>query len=246
MNNMQQHPPGDKPRRARKKPAGAGPAAPREFKAVVRRLPPHLPRAVFERTAAAWTPDDRVVWRSFVAGKLSKRAPAKPNTFARAYLAFASLEHLLEFAQAFNGWLFKDEKTGTEYRAQVEMAPFQKTPRRKPRVDYRVNTLDTDPEYLAFLESLTVDPKEAFAAAQSAEASTTATSVIAEDPKSTPLLDDLRAKKAALLEASEKRNALRKAKKAANDAALLAAKAARKSAGGPKVRGAGKSGGFDQ
>ncbi|KAJ3067576.1 hypothetical protein HDU99_003446, partial [Rhizoclosmatium hyalinum] len=196
-----------------------------EFKVVVRRLPPNLPSDVFDQTLAQWA--HLVTWSKYFAGKISKNTTAKPHTLSRAYLSFTSLDHLAEFAQAYNGWLFKEEKSGTEYRASVEMAPFQKVPRRKPRVDYRVNTLETDPEYLEFIESLKQDPKEAAVAAAAAAAAQAAEAIspthLADQPKSTPLLDDLRAKKAAVREAQErKKEAVLKARKAAQEAAFAA------------------------
>ncbi|KAJ3019680.1 UNVERIFIED_CONTAM: hypothetical protein HDU68_010567 [Siphonaria sp. JEL0065] len=197
----------------------------KEFKVVVRRLPPTLSEDVFTQTVAVFDHS----WCVYSKGKVSKSA-AKPNTFSRAYLAFASLDQIAAFSQTYNGWLFKDGKSGTEYRAQVEMAPFQKVPRRKPRVDYRANTIDTDPEYLSFLESLNVDPKEAHAAALAAEQQSikakdsAAGTAAAFDPTSTPLLDDLRAKKNAMKEAAERKRESNRAKSARAKAASLEGK----------------------
>ncbi|KAI8832362.1 hypothetical protein BC829DRAFT_92990 [Chytridium lagenaria] len=70
----------------------------------------------------------------------------------------------------------------------VELAPFQKIPKPKKKADPRVNTIDTDPEYLAFLESLNAPAEEKVFEPSPA--------AIVDKPKSTPLLDDLRAKKA--------------------------------------------------
>lgn len=45
---------------------------------------------------------------------------------------------------------------GNEYPAMVEFAPFQKVPRRggSKKKDARCGTIDQDPDYLAFLESI--------------------------------------------------------------------------------------------
>lgn len=46
--------------------------------------------------------------------------------------------------------------TGNEYPAMVEYAPFQKIPKRagNKKKDIRVGTIDQDPDFMAFLESL--------------------------------------------------------------------------------------------
>jgi hypothetical protein len=77
---------------------------------------------------------------------------------------------LLDFYQSYNGHTFVDSK-GKQFKAFVELAPFQRwiDPAKKIRVDGRMGTIDkgtirntknSDPEYLAFLESLNAPPAE--------------------------------------------------------------------------------------
>ncbi|KAI8613778.1 Smg-4/UPF3 family-domain-containing protein [Chytriomyces sp. MP71] len=211
---------GKKPTRTRNKKRDAGaaatPAAQRNvFKAVVRRLPPHLSQDVFDALIGSLAGSDALFWSQFVAGKLAKRSQ-KNHTFSRAYLAFATPEALVAFAQAFNGWLFRDEKAAIEYRASVELAPFQKVPKTSPKQDYRINTIDTDPEYLAFLDSLKAGPVPDAAVAAIPPPSTSTSATVSAEPAllaSTPLLDDLRAKKSAQRElAARKKEDLKKKK----------------------------------
>ncbi|KAJ3325801.1 hypothetical protein HDU76_013080 [Blyttiomyces sp. JEL0837] len=202
------------------------------LKVVVRRLPPHLPENIFLDTVAQWTPETD--WISYVQGKLAKSFPAKAHTFSRAYLNFTSIGGLAEFTKNYNGWLFKDEKNDVEYRAVVEFAPFQRIPKKKKKIDNRLNTLDADPDYMAFLESLKPD-------AEKKDKSTTPNienpPVIPEKPKSTPLLDDLRAKKAAKTEQSQKAKESRKA------AAAAAASSSSSPSRGENAAGSGKAAG---
>ncbi|KAJ3124340.1 hypothetical protein HK100_011270 [Physocladia obscura] len=214
-------------------------------KIVVRGLPPSLPESVFLATATAAatannnSEDDDInpfVWQRFCQGNSSKSNPAaKHPRLSRAYLAFASSDRLVSFSRAYNGWLFKEEKSGLEYRASVELAPFQKIPKLKAKVDYRANTIDTDPEYMEFLDSLNKDPAAiadpgtsspptATPVATGISAATTPPQPSAPqfDPKSTPLLDDLRAKKAAIREAAERKKETAAAAKAKQVEALLA------------------------
>lgn len=49
----------------------------------------------------------------------------------------------------------------TQLALDVEFAPYQKIPREKARKDSKMNTIDRDPEFVAFLEEL-AKPKEVF------------------------------------------------------------------------------------
>ena len=61
----------------------------------------------------------------------------KENIPSRAYIAFKNAELLATFSQAYDGHVFRD-KAGTESRAVVEFAPFQKVPTEKKKADARV------------------------------------------------------------------------------------------------------------
>ncbi|KAI8838895.1 Smg-4/UPF3 family-domain-containing protein [Chytriomyces cf. hyalinus JEL632] len=164
-------------------------ALPTVFKVVVRKLPPHLSQQAFESVC------DGINYggccSEYVSGKPGKRCSV-------AYLTFTSLDPVIAFANAFNGWMFQDEAANTTFSASVELAPYQGTPKKQPKPDYRANTIESDPEYLAFLESLTAEAPVAEPIPQALTAAIPA-------PKSTPLLDDLRAKKAAMESAKKKK-----------------------------------------
>ncbi|CAB4063017.1 UPF3 [Lepeophtheirus salmonis] len=84
----------------------------------------------------------------------------KPNnedgniSFCRAYFNFLKQEDVFNFTERFDGYVFLD-KQGNEYPAIVEFAPYQKVSKVKTdqRPDAKCNTLDTDKEYLAFVEA---------------------------------------------------------------------------------------------
>ncbi|KAJ3129896.1 hypothetical protein HK098_007650 [Nowakowskiella sp. JEL0407] len=198
-------------------------------KVVIRRLPPNLPEDIFKKTVAKWL--DFVDWSSYYPGKIAQ-SKAKENRFSRAYLNFTSADALLEFYQNYSGHVFLDSQ-GNENRAVVELAQCQKTPKPKKKVDSRMNTIDQDPDYLAFVESLKNPP----AADVAKPAETNENSVEKLERKlmtqqqqhiqqqyldalgssvsnnSTPLLDDLRAKKAAQKASIEQKKQLKAAKR---------------------------------
>ncbi|KAJ3193644.1 DNA-directed RNA polymerases I and III subunit RPAC1, partial [Irineochytrium annulatum] len=170
-------------------------STPQRLKVVVRRLPPNLPEHVFKSTISAWSAS--ADWIEFIPGKLSKSAPVKEHIHARAYINFTTVESLMEFFKGYNGWVFKEEKTGLERRALVEMAPYAGVPKKKRKADVRMNTIEDDADYKAFMESLKF-PAEGQITKKPSIASLSSAPTGGDRPKSTPLLDDLRAKKSAL------------------------------------------------
>jgi hypothetical protein len=56
-------------------------------------------------------------------------------------------------------------RQGLEHRAQVELAPLQRG-KRKARVDKRANTLDSDPDFLQFVDAM-AKPVEPLPSAES-------------------------------------------------------------------------------
>ncbi|KAK3832104.1 MAG: Smg-4/UPF3 family-domain-containing protein [Linnemannia elongata] len=164
-------------------------------KIVVRRLPANLPEHVFKDSIKGLVADsalDRPT--TWVAGKVSKN-PVKANTFARAYIYFKNEKFALEFQKAYHGHTFVD-RHGNEGKAHVEFAPFQKIPREQRKADAKQGTIEEDPDYIAFLQSLTADPTDA-----EKEMKLSGTEQLLKEsainPKSTPLLEALRAQKAA-------------------------------------------------
>ncbi|KAG0417582.1 hypothetical protein HPB47_005485 [Ixodes persulcatus] len=76
-----------------------------------------------------------------------------PNAFSRAYINFINQDEIFIFKEKFDE-LFR-VLCGNEYPAIVEYAPFQKIPKRRTRKkDPKCGTIEQDPEYLKFLESL--------------------------------------------------------------------------------------------
>ncbi|KAG0299017.1 hypothetical protein BGZ96_000049 [Linnemannia gamsii] len=164
-------------------------------KIVVRRLPANLPEHVFLDSIKGLVLDsalDRPT--TWVPGKVSKN-PVKANTFARAYIYFKNEKLALEFQKAYHGHTFLD-RHGNEGKAHVEFAPFQKIPREQRKADTKQGTIEEDPDYIAFLQSLTADPTDA-----EKEMKLSGTEQLLKEsainPKSTPLLEALRAQKAA-------------------------------------------------
>ncbi|KAG6878141.1 hypothetical protein C0993_011559 [Termitomyces sp. T159_Od127] len=172
------------------------------LKTVVRRLPPNLPADVFWGSVAPWAAHERVAWRTFCPGRVARRA-GKESVLSRAYIAFRSEAELVEFGRAFDGHVFRD-KSGNEYQAVVEYAPYQKVPSEKKKVDARSNTIEKDEDYLSFIASLraseTAEPPSlealSFPAAH-ADAPQVAAAQPQPAPKTTPLLEALKAEKSA-------------------------------------------------
>ncbi|KAJ3509927.1 hypothetical protein NMY22_g16135 [Coprinellus aureogranulatus] len=159
-------------------------------KAVVRRLPPNLPEEIFWQTVQKWVTEDTVSWKVYYSGKFKKRMN-KENIPSRAYIAFKNEELLIQFSREFDGHLFKD-KAGNESYAIVEYAPYQKVPSEKRKQDSKNNTIEKDEDYISFINSLNAPTGEPV----TLEALIAATRP-PEPPKTTPLLEALKAEKSA-------------------------------------------------
>ncbi|KAJ7147176.1 Smg-4/UPF3 family-domain-containing protein [Mycena crocata] len=186
------------------------PVSTERLKTVVRRLPPNLPEDVFWQSVQSWVSDETVTWKIFYPGKLRKRLN-KENISSRAYMAFKTEEQLAQFSREYDGHLFRD-KAGNESYAVVEYAPYQKVPPEKKKADARSGTIEKDEDYISFLESLN---------AQAGAEPVTLESLIAANqspppPKTTPLLEALKAEKSAQ---KEKETALRQIAQAKRDEA---------------------------
>ncbi|KAJ5148344.1 Regulator of nonsense-mediated decay UPF3 [Penicillium atrosanguineum] len=112
------------------------PPTPR-LKLLIRRLPPGLTQAELETTLGQdWkVGGGKVDWLQYKPGKVSKD-PAKPSRPSRAYIHVTSNEHIA---------LLSD----------LSSPPYAKTPGSRVRKDARQGTIDQDPDFIAFLESLT-------------------------------------------------------------------------------------------
>jgi len=118
-----------------------------KLRLVVRRLPAQLTEEQFKNTVQKHL--DYVDFWYFVSGQVTD----KKVTNSSAYLNFTTQEALQQFWQEFNGHMFITSR-GKELKTIIDYAPYQKVPRQKKKVDNRENTIESDPEYLAFVEKL--------------------------------------------------------------------------------------------
>lgn len=77
------------------------------------------------------------------------------HAFSRAYIDFKDQNDIFLFREKFDNYVFVDSK-GTEFPSVVEFAPFQRIPKKRPgkKKDPKCGTIETDPYYISFLESL--------------------------------------------------------------------------------------------
>lgn len=77
------------------------------------------------------------------------------NAYSRAYINFTEQNDIFVFREKFDNYVFVDSK-GTEFAAVVEFAPFQKLPKKRigKRKDPKCGTIESDPYFINFLESL--------------------------------------------------------------------------------------------
>ncbi|KAF8186365.1 Smg-4/UPF3 family-domain-containing protein [Pholiota molesta] len=163
------------------------------LKTVVRRLPPNLPEDIFWQSVQPWVTEESALWKLYCPGKLRKKLN-KENVPSRAYIAFKDEEKLALFSREYDGHVFRDKSdAGVESHAVVEFAPYPKIPSEKRKPDPRNATIEKDEDYISFLETLK--------AAENPEPVTLesliAASQPAPPPKTTPLLEALKAEKSA-------------------------------------------------
>ncbi|CCG83911.1 protein of unknown function [Taphrina deformans PYCC 5710] len=171
-----------RPPRGRQKPRKDAAQSQLPLKVVVRRLPPNLPENIFHTSIASW--HKAIEWSDYVTGKLAS-SRVKCDIFSRAYLKFRKHADLLDFIKRYHGHPFVSSE-GRQFRACAEVAPFQKVPKlhgnSAKSKDSLCGTLDQDPEFLAFQESLkTITPHKK--------------DVEVAPSKITPLIEHLRAQK---------------------------------------------------
>ncbi|CEG66812.1 hypothetical protein RMATCC62417_03331 [Rhizopus microsporus] len=223
-----------KKERIKKKPKRHSRKPTLKTKVVVRRLPPLLQEDVLMEAVKPWINEQTTDYSFFVPGKIPK-SKGKENIFSRAYFHLKTMEAVIAFHQGFDGRPFTDSR-GNESRAVVEFAPYQKIPKEHKTTDARQGTIDEDPDYVEFLNFLEAEKNKSKEAQDDANdglnpieklenriAMVTAKTLAAEQankPKTTPLLEHLRAQKAAQAAAkakkAAKKNARRKAEKEKN------------------------------
>ncbi|KAJ6164644.1 hypothetical protein N7470_003316 [Penicillium chermesinum] len=136
------------------------PPAPR-LKLLIRRLPPGLTQAELEGALGTeWkVGGGKVDWLQYKPGKVSKD-PAKPSRPSRAYVHVVSSEQITPLSEQVRQASFHDARNTFHDPVllgppTLEFAPYAKTPGSRVRKDARQGTIDQDPDFIAFLESLT-------------------------------------------------------------------------------------------
>lgn len=171
------------------------------LKVVIRRLPADVTEAdVFASLGEGWKAGEgRVDWVSFRAGKVLEYPKAQIKA-ARVYLHLISVDHLKALAERVAEVRFTSSSSVSSSgrsRAStdcafgppmVQYAPYQRVSSAKIRHDSSQGTIDTDPEFMAFLEQLTQPVP--------ARSSSAAEEVVISKPKTTPLIEYLKDKKA--------------------------------------------------
>src|SRR5271168_1576415 len=108
-----------------------------------------------------WQDIERVSYNAWVQRKPSDVAsPSKPSKPARAYLRVKEQSHLDLLSTKVKQTTFEDAKNTTKDPCllgppSLEFAPFGKVPGSRVRHDGRQGTIDQDPEFIDFLQSLT-------------------------------------------------------------------------------------------
>ena len=172
------------------------------LKLVVRRLPPGLTLTEFEETLGEeWKlGNGKMDWREYRQGKTRLPGSGKVPEQSRCYLHVVNEGCVREFEKRFLEITFQD-KAGTHKNADLKnlqptlgYAPNQRTPlqQMKQRTDNRQGTIDQDPEFIAFLESET----QPIAKPPALDAGSTEKDGEKSDVKTTPLIEDLRERKA--------------------------------------------------
>eukprot|EP01134_Creolimax_fragrantissima_P001139 CFRG1139T1 len=140
-------------------------------KVVVRRLPSNFTKESALETLETFTGAYSLFY--FVSASKS----LKQHGYCRFYVDFKTTESVRAYSQLMSSYSYADS-SGTEVYPVIEYAPNQtylqmqqKNRRRvgdsangssgKPRrIDHRINTIEADADYKAFLESLNVEPSE--------------------------------------------------------------------------------------
>ncbi|KAF2428651.1 hypothetical protein EJ08DRAFT_322896 [Tothia fuscella] len=193
--------------------------APPKLKVVLRRLPPGLSQAEFEEILGEeWRVGaGKVDWFTYKAGKISTdcyismykfshlNSAAKPSRPARAYLHLTEQAHLQVLSEKVLSSTFEDAKKTSKDPAvfgapSLEFAPYTRVPNTKKKPDRYQGTIDQDPEFIEFLQSLT-NPIQKPATLDSENGATK------QPVKTTPLIEHIREQKAAAKKPTAKASA---------------------------------------
>ncbi|KAL8693594.1 MAG: hypothetical protein Q9224_003724 [Gallowayella concinna] len=142
-------------------PSAHGTTTTARLKIVIRRLPPGLSQEEFEASLGDdWKAGKgRVDWAAYKPGKVSKDL-SKPSRPSRAYLNLTKQDYVGLLSDTIHNTKFNDAKASSKDPIllglpTVEYAPYTKIPHTTSRKDNRQGTIDQDPEFIQFLESLT-------------------------------------------------------------------------------------------
>lgn len=123
-----------------------------EKKVVVRRLPPTMTE---ERFLNEVSPLPEFNYMYFIPGD----SHAAPFHHSRVYINFLKEDDMYMFTDKFDGYVFVDD-TGDEYPATVELAPYQRIPKKKLDKDANWGKIHENPVFLEFkrnFEQKTID-----------------------------------------------------------------------------------------
>ncbi|KAI1076454.1 Smg-4/UPF3 family-domain-containing protein [Whalleya microplaca] len=175
------------------------------------KVPPQGKKIIIRRLAPGMTEDEfwailgdewkkgngKVDWTRFQPGEISLD-PSDPSTPTRCYLHVIRNEDVSVLADVVQKAIWEDAKHTFNDPALIgppslEIAAYQKVPTSKRRTDPRQGTIDQDPDYMAFLHSLTQDtPAKEVDSDQVAEDTDKAHLKVT----TTPLIEFLKEKKA--------------------------------------------------
>ncbi|KAG5932653.1 hypothetical protein E4U53_001233 [Claviceps sorghi] len=129
-------------------------------KLVIRRLPPGMTQQeLITILGSDWeVSKGKVDWFSYVPGKVSVD-PSKPSRPSRAYLHLTRKDDIMPLSEVVRKATWEDAKATFTNPALVgppvlEFSLYKKIGATKKRTDARQGTIDQDPEFMAFLESL--------------------------------------------------------------------------------------------
>ncbi|KAG5987511.1 hypothetical protein E4U52_007489 [Claviceps spartinae] len=129
-------------------------------KLVIRRLPPGMTEQEFVTILGPdWEVNrGKVDWSSYVPGKVSTD-PSKLSRPSRAYLHLMRKDDIMSLSEVVRNATWEDAKATFNSSALVgppvlEISLYKKIGATKKRTDARQGTIDQDPEFMAFLESL--------------------------------------------------------------------------------------------
>ncbi|OXU30196.1 hypothetical protein TSAR_008933, partial [Trichomalopsis sarcophagae] len=158
-------------------------------KVVIRRLPPSMTQEQFLEQVSPLPEYD---YMYFAKADMSLGQYA----FSRAYIDFVDPQDIFAFREKFDNYVFVDAK-GTEYPAVVEYAPFQRVPKKRvgKKKDLKCGTIESDPYYISFLESLKNQEVDSANAQPKTEYSFQPSDHAPKKVTTTPLLDFLKQRK---------------------------------------------------